>query len=131
MFYSEIDRILDSLSNHPVWEEATKTTTYVPNKFSVDIKDDTATMALSVLGHDPKNIEINCYEDKIEIKAKKSQEDKENPFNQLVSDIEERITIGKNYDGRQAKAEIKNGILTITLEKKEESKPKKLTLKVG
>jgi HSP20 family protein len=131
MFYSEIDRILDSLSNHPVWEEATKTTTYVPNKFAVDIKDDTATMALSVLGHDPKNIEINCYEDKIEIKAKKSQEDKENPFNQLVSDIEERITIGKNYDGRQAKAEIKNGILTITLEKKEESKPKKLTLKVG
>jgi len=131
MFYSEIDRILDSLSNHPVWEEATKTTTYVPNKFAVDIKDDTATMALSVLGHDPKNIEINCYEDKIEIKAKKSQEDKENPFNQLVSDIEERITIGKNYDGRQAKAEIKNGILTITLEKKEESKPKKLTPKVG
>ena len=131
MFYSEIDRILDSLSSHPVWEEATKTTTYVPNKFAVDIKDDTATMALSVLGHDPKNIEINCYEDKIEIKAKKSQEDKENPFNQLVSDIEERITIGKNYDGRQAKAEIKNGILTITLEKKEESKPKKLTLKIG
>ncbi len=74
----------------------------------------------------------NCYlYHKIEIKAKKSQEDKENPFNQLVSDIEERITIGKNYDGRQAKAEIKNGILTITLEKKEESKPKKLTLKVG
>ena len=131
MFYSEIDRILDSLSSHPVWDEATKTTTYVPNKFAVDIKDDTATMALSVLGHDPKNIEINCYEDKIEIKAKKSQEDKENPFNQLVSDIEERITIGKNYDGRQAKAEIKNGILTITLEKKEESKPKKLTLKIG
>jgi HSP20 family protein len=131
MFYSEIDRILDSLSSHPVWEEATKTTTYVPNKFAVDIKDDTATMALSVLGHDPKNIEINCYEDKIEIKAKKSQEDKENPFNQLVSDIDERITIGKNYDGRHAKAEIKNGILTITLEKKEESKPKKLTLKIG
>jgi HSP20 family protein len=111
--------------------ETPKTTTYVPSKFAVDIKDDSATMALAVLGHDPKDIEINCFEDKIEIKAKKSQEDKENPFNQLVSDIEERITIGKNYDGRQAKAEIKNGILTISLEKKEESKPKKLTLKVG
>jgi HSP20 family protein len=106
-------------------------TTYVPTKFAVNIKEDTAEMALSVLGHNPKDIEINCYEDKIEIKAKKSQDDKENPFNQLVSDIEERVTIGKNYDGRQAKAEIKNGILLITLEKKEESKPKKLTLKVG
>lgn len=133
MFYSEIDRIADRLANHPLWEHfsTTQSTTYVPSKFSVDIKDDSATMALAVLGHDPKNIEINCFEDKIEIKAKKPQEDKENPFNQLVSDIEERITIGKNYDGRQAKAEIKNGILTITLEKKEESKPKKLTLKVG
>jgi HSP20 family protein len=113
------------------FEEPTKTTSYVPSKFAVNIKDDSATMALSVLGHDPKNIEINCFEDKIEIKAKKSQEDIEHPFNQLISDIEERVTIGKNYDGRNAKAEIKNGILLITLEKKEESKPKKLTIKVG
>ena len=127
MYIIDYDKLFESFFNEP----KAKTTNYVPSKFAVDIKDDTATMALSVLGHDPKNIEINCYEDKIEIKAKKSQEDKENPFNQLVSDIEERITIGKNYDGRQAKAEIKNGILTITLEKKEESKPKKLTLKVG
>ena len=130
-FDNRFDKLVDTLfsKNDPMWE--TYSTTYVPSKFAVDIKEESATMALSVLGHDPKDIEINCYEDKIEIKAKKSQEDTENPFNQLVSDIEERITIGKNYDGRQAKAEIKNGILLITLEKKEESKPKKLTLKVG
>jgi HSP20 family protein len=106
-------------------------TTYVPSKFAVDIKEDIATLALSVIGHDPKDIEINCFEDKIEIKAKKTQEDKENPFNQLISDIEERVTVGKNFDGRKAKAEIKNGILLITIERKEESKPKKLTPKVG
>lgn len=106
-------------------------TTYVPSKFAVDIKEETASIALSVLGHNPEDIEINCFEDKIEIKAKKSEEDKENPFNQLISDIEERVTVGKNFDGRKAKAEIKNGILLITIERKEESKPKKLTLKVG
>ena len=106
-------------------------TTYVPSKFAVDIKEDAATLALSVIGHDPKDIEINCFEDKIEIKAQKTQEDKENPFNQLISDIEERVTVGKNFDGRKAKAEIKNGILLITIERKEESKPKKLTPKVG
>ena len=112
-------------------EQPKQRTTYVQNKFAVDIKDEAATLALSVLGHDPKDIEINCFEDKIEIKAKKTQEDKENPFNQLVSDIEERIQVGKNFDGRKAKAEIKNGILLITIERKEESKPKKLTPKLG
>jgi HSP20 family protein len=105
--------------------------TYVQNKFAVDIKDETATLALSVIGHDPKDIEINCFEDKIEIKAKKTQEDNENPFNQLISDIEERVTVGKSFDGRKAKAEIKNGILLIIIERKEESKPKKLTPKLG
>jgi len=34
-------------------------------------------------------------------------------------------------DGRNAKAEVKNGILTIVVERKEESKPKKLNLKVS
>jgi HSP20 family protein len=113
------------------FEQPKTRTTYVPNKFAVDIKDDAATLALSVLGHDPKDIEINCFEDKIEIKAKKTQEDRENPFNQLISDIEERIQVGKNFDGKKSKAEIKNGILLITIERKEESKPKKLTPKVG
>ena len=124
----EFNRFLDEY--FPIEQPKTRTT-YVPNKFAVDIKDETATLALSVLGHDPKDIEINCFEDKLEIKAKKIGEDKENPFNQLVSDIEERVQVGKNFDGRNAKAEIKNGILLITIERKEESKPKKLTLKVG
>jgi len=90
MMINEFDRLLndwfaeDAYQN---WTSARKTTTYVPNKFAVDIKEDSATLALSVLGHDPKDIEINCFEDKIEIKANKTQEDKEHPFNQLVSDI--------------------------------------------
>ena len=73
MMINEFDRLLndwfaeDAYQN---WTSARKTTTYVPNKFAVDIKEDSATLALSVLGHDPKDIEINCFEDKIEIKAK-------------------------------------------------------------
>jgi HSP20 family protein len=134
MIINELDSLLNDWFHNDYsqnWLTTQKTTTYVPNKFAVDIKEDFATMALSVLGHNPDDIEINCFEDKIEINAKKTQEDRENPFNQLISEIEERVQVGKNFDGRKAKAEIKNGILLITIERKEESKPKKLTPKVG
>ncbi len=130
MFYSDFDRFIDKLmvaDRTPLWETYSKT--YVPSKFAVEVKDDKAFIALTVLGHDPKNIEINCYEDKIEVKAKKGEE--KTPFTELVANIDERITLGKDLDGRSAKAEIKNGILTFIIERKEESKPKKLTLKVG
>lgn len=132
MFYSDFDKFVEKLlvaDNRPLWENYSRT--YVPSKFAVDVKDDKAYIALSVLGHDPKNIEINCYEDKIEIKAKKEGKEVETPFEQLVANIDERITLGKDLDGRNAKAEIKNGILQIVVERKEESKPKKLTLKIG
>ena len=129
MFYSEIDRIANRILNNPLWEQMTETTNYVPSKFAVEVTEEKAVMALAVLGHDVNDIEINCYEDKIEIKSNKSED--KSPYNQLVSKIEERITIGKNFDGRDAKAEIKNGILTITLDRKEDSKPKKVKIKVG
>jgi HSP20 family protein len=129
MFSSEIEKIAERLSAHPLFEQLTTTTTYVPSKFSVDVSEDKAVIALAVLGHDADDIEINCYEDKIEIKSNKPEE--KSPYNDLISKIDERVNIGKNFDGRNAKAVIKNGILTITLERKEESKPKKVTIKVG
>lgn len=129
MYYTNFDKLFNSLfdNNTTTWKNYS--TTFVPSKFAVDVIDDKANIALSVLGHDPKNIEINCYEDKIEVKARKG--DEESTYNQLVGNINETISLGKDLDGRSAKAEIKNGILSITVERKEESKPKKLTLKIN
>ena len=126
MYYS---KLFDELFNetNTTWEN--HSTTFVPSKFAVDVKDEIATIALSVLGHDPKNIDISCYEDKIHVKAKK--EEGNETFNKIVADIDETIRVSKVFDGTKAKAEIKNGILLITLEKREEAKPKKLTLKLG
>ena len=126
MFSADVDRIMNQITNHPLWESYT--TSYVPSKFSTSVKEDKAYVALSVLGHDPKGVEINSYEDRIQIKSKKSEED--SVFNDLVKDIDETIKLGKDLDGTTTKAEIKNGILTLVIEKKEESKPKKVTIKV-
>ncbi len=37
--------------------------------------------------------------------------------------------IPEQYDGSTAKAEIKNGVLLVTISKREELKPKKLSIK--
>lgn len=127
MYY--YSKLFDEIFGEPTttWENHSRT--FVPSKFAVDVNDESATIALSVLGHEPKNIDISCYEDKIEVKAKK--EEGNETFNKIVADIDETIRIGKLFDGTKSKAEFKNGILLITLEKKESAKPKKLTLKVG
>ena len=127
MYYSKLFDELFSPETSTTWEN--HSTTFVPSKFAVDVNDETATIALSVLGHDPKNIDISCYEDKIHVKAKK--EEGNDTFNRIVADIDESIRVSKIFDGTKAKAEIKHGILLITLEKREEAKPKKLTLKLG
>jgi len=131
MYYTNFDKVFDSLfeTTSPFWKN--HSTTFVPSKFAVEVKDDKAFIALSVLGHDPKSVEINCYEDKIEVVAKKESKDEKTAVDQLIANINETITLGKDLDGRNAKAEIKNGILSIVVERKEESKPKKLTIKVG
>lgn len=127
MYY--YSKLFDEIFGEPTttWENHSKT--FVPSKFAVDVNDESATIALSVLGHDPKNIDVNCYEDKIEVKAKK--EEGNVTYNKIVADIDETIRIGKLFDGTKSKAEFKNGILLITLEKKESAKPKKLTVKIG
>lgn len=129
MFDSRFDKLVEAVFAEPTPLWKSNVTTFVPQKFAVDVQDDKTSFALSVLGHDPKNVEVTYHDDKIEVKAKKG--DEKGPFYDLVSNIDERITLGKFLDPKTAKAEIKNGILLITIERKEETKPKKLTVKIS
>ena len=84
-------------------------------------------LAIPVIGHDPKNIDVTITEDSIKITAVKG--DVKGVLNQLCSDISETITLPKYLDGLTSKAEIKNGILIITIGTKETHTPKKLSIK--
>jgi len=128
MTYYNLEKMLNEFMKDPWMAEPKKYTSYVPTKAAVDLKEDRLELALSVIGHDPKNVEVNLTEDQINIKATK---DRENVAvaNQFVSDIDETLNLSKEYDGLSAKAEIKNGVITIIVEKKEAQKPKKLSIK--
>lgn len=92
------------------------------------IEDNKLQIALSVVGHDPKKVDVELTEDRIFIKAESDKESKA-VSKYLVSDLNETLRLGKDFDGLTAKASIENGILYIEVDKKEEAKPKKISVK--
>jgi len=90
------------------------------------LEDGKQQLSLSVLGHNPKDIKLEATEDRITIKAKKEENTSD-----LVKDVDLAFTIGKDYDGTKVDAKFTNGLLILTIDKKEERKAKSISIKVG
>ena len=106
-----------------------KTTTYNTSIADYDVKqleDGKQQLTLSVLGHDVKNIKLEVTEDTVTIKAKK-----EEGSSPLVEDIDATFSVGKDYDGTKTEAKFSNGLLILTIDKKEERKAKSVQIKIG
>mgnify|MGYP000421276271 CR=1 FL=1 len=80
-------------------------------------------LMVSVVGHDPKDVDVNVTENEIHIQAIAEK------VNAVIRDVNLKFTVGKDYDGTTAEASIENGILTILLDKKEQTKGKKVKIK--
>lgn len=127
MYYNDFDKIFNDFFSTPIIKDRSNLV-YSPGRCSVELKDDLLELAFSVAGHEPKDVEVNLTEDQIHIKATKNREDN-SVIGKLVKDINETITLTNEYNGLSAIAEIKNGILKISVMKKEDRKPKKLSIK--
>jgi HSP20 family molecular chaperone IbpA len=106
-----------------------KTTTYKTSTIDYHTKqleDGKQELTLSVLGHNPKDIKLEVTEDKLTIKAKKDESASE-----LVKDIDATFSVGKDYDANKTEAKFINGLLILTIDKKEERKAKSISIKVG
>ena len=68
------------------------------------------------------------YEITADNKAKK--EDVESIQSKLIKEIDDTITINKDYDLEKAECSIKNGVLLIVIPKKEDTLAKKLQIKL-
>ena len=76
-------------------------------------------LTVNVLGHNPKNIKLQVTDDTIDIESTK-----EEGTSPLVRDINTTFLIGKDYDGTKTEAKFENGLLIITIDKKDERKSK-------
>jgi len=86
-------------------------------------KDGKQSIVISVVGHNPKDVNVDVTEDLITVNAETEN------VNAVVGNINLKFKVGKDYDGTTAEASIENGLLTILLDKKEERKSKKIKIK--
>ncbi len=97
---------------------------YEQGNYSINTtKDGKQNIVVSVVGHNPKDVDVDVTEDLITVKAETEN------VNAVVGNVNLKFTIGKDYDGTTAEASIENGLLTIVLDKKEERKSKKVKIK--
>jgi HSP20 family molecular chaperone IbpA len=116
--HSIFDEILNDSFSQP------KTTHYNVGNYSINTTEDgRKELMINVAGHSPKDVELNVTENEIHIIANAEK------VNAVINDVNLKFTIGRDYDGTTSQASIDNGILTITLDKKEERKSKKVKIK--
>jgi HSP20 family molecular chaperone IbpA len=90
-----------------------------------ELEDGKIELSVNVLGHDPKKINLEATEDRITIKSTKPED-----VSALIKDIDFSFKLGKDYDGTKSEAKFNNGVLSITIDKKDERKAKKLSINI-
>ena len=128
MYTANLGHLLDVIERDlPKWPNWTTTTTSYNQTSEYDVKkleDGKQQLTLNVLGHNPKNIKLEVTEDQINIKS-----EKEEGSSSLVTNIDLSFTLGTDYDGTKTEAKFSNGLLILTIDKKEERKSK--TVKIS
>lgn len=91
---------------------------------------------VEVPGVDPKEVEISIEDGRLEITGEKSVESKDEKqgwfrLERRHGSFHRVVELPGAIDTDQVKAESRNGVLTITLPKREEAKAKKIDVTVG
>ena len=128
MYTANLGHLLDLFEKDlPTW----KSTTTLKNSALGYTKqnDDSYELAFDVVGHSKENISIDVDGNLLKIKAETKYEEG-SILKNLVSTLDHSIRISNIYDVTKTSAEVENGLLLITIPKKEEAKQKKISVKV-
>ena len=119
--YRNFNEVFDTLLTEPSRLNK-KIKTY--SSFDVELLDNGKQLVtVNTVGHNPKDIEVEVTEDEITIRAKK-----EGSSSRFVSDIDLELLVGQDYDGTKSDAKFENGLLLITIDKKNTRKSKSLKI---
>jgi HSP20 family molecular chaperone IbpA len=127
MYKTNLDNLIDKLFDANLPSHSWKTTFSETKEvdYVYHIEDNQIHLSVDVVGHDPKNISLEATADQIIIKSAKPD-----TACSLVQDIDFSFKLNKDYDGTKSEAKFDNGLLVITISKKEETKTKKLSINI-
>lgn len=119
--YTSMNEVFDALLTEPSRiNKKIKTYTTFEAKL---LEDGKQLVTVNTVGHNPKDIDVEVTEDVITIRA-----EKEENSSRFVSDIDLELSVGKDYDGTKTDARFENGLLLITIDKKNTRKSKSLKI---
>lgn len=138
--FRELEQLRDSIDRFfeeglrlglPVLQE-----TVVTPKTNIYEEDNNLVVEAEIPGVDEDEINIEVHDDKLQIRAEHKEEKEEKKRNYYTRETSygaffKSIALPQDVDRNKAEATFKNGILKITLPKKQISAPKILKIKPG
>lgn len=132
---NEVNRVLERFFDGGILDSRTELGLWLP---PVDLAEttDQVVVKTEVPGVDPKEINISIQDNTLLIKGEKKEEKEEKGKNyyrmeRRYGNFSRSIALPASVDTNKISAECKNGVLEITLQKKEEVKPKQISVKVS
>jgi HSP20 family molecular chaperone IbpA len=130
--FQTLDGLLESIesvakNNKPMFN-TTQNLSFSPlfsQYYINEMEDGSKKIIVNVVGHNPSDIDITIDNDEILIKASKKKD-----AAGFVRDINLEFSVVSPYDGKLTEASIKDGILTLIVNKSKEEKTKKVKLKL-
>ena len=132
--HDDLDRLFSS-----VWRSQDDNGDFFPSDLTpaVDIYEekDNLVIKADMPGIDSKDLDINITGDTLTIKGQKQKEEetKEKGYyrkERIFGSFQRSIVLPSTVNPDKVEASCKNGVLEITLPKKEEAKPKQISVKV-
>lgn len=129
---NEMNRMMDRIFREG---SLTETGMWLP---PIDLSEtnDKITVKAEIPGIDSKDIDISIQENTLFLKGEKREEKEEKGKNyyrieRQYGSFSRSVVLPATVDTDKVTAECKNGVLEITLQKKEEVKPKQISIKVS
>lgn len=98
--------------------------------------EDAFVVKATLPGLKPEDIDISIEDDVLTIKAEHGEEHEESEETYLLRErrygaFHRTVRLPSGVNGAEASAEVQDGVLTLTLPKREEFKPRQIEVKVG